>query len=259
MQAGDDFLGSGGIVELHVDHADFAGVGGELLQGSEGNHQAGQHAGFIDAANTPWTIQNRQRIPQMKFVFGSIIAVHHYVAGLLKRTALFEPESAVELVELRQIHAGDVAEQVSAVQENSGGRGDMRLFVYDHRNELSWHADTERNHGTTWRADYDIGPHTFRSPGLLIQHARAQAHQSEDHGDLNADGDHAEQRSDRPMLQVLDNQFIDQATCRIRLRAAARATAHAFRCAQSRCCETSDRTPRTCRRRRAPWCPASSC
>src|SRR5713226_2935458 len=131
----------------------------------------------------------------------------------------------------------------------------MWLFVYDHLNEPGGHADTECNDGTTWWADYDIGPHTFRSPGLLIQHPRAQANQSEDHGDLNTYGNDAEQRSNRPVLQVLDNQFIDQATCRIRLRAAARARAHAFRCAQSRCCETSDRTPQTYRRRRARWCP----
>src|SRR5258708_15857913 len=135
----------------------------------------------------------------------------------------------------------------------------MRLLVYDDRNEFSGHADTERNHGTTWWADYDVGSYTLRSPGLFVQHACAQANQSEDHGDLNANGDDAEQRSNRPVLQVLDDQFIDQATCRIRLRAAARATAHAFRCAQSRCCETSDRIPRTYRRRHARWCPASSC
>src|SRR6266853_4540963 len=134
----------------------------------------------------------------------------------------------------------------------------MRLFVYDHWNTVGGHADTERYDGTTWWADYDIRSNTLRSPGLLIEHHRAQANQSEDHGDLNANGYDAEQGSNRPVLQVLDNQFIDQATCRIRLRAAARARAHAFRCAQSRYCETSDRIPRTYRHRHSRWCPASS-
>ncbi len=116
MQTGDHLFGSGGIVKLHVNHTDLAGVGRELLQRSKGDYKAGQHARFIYAADTPRTVQNRQRITYMKFVFRGIVGGHYYVAGLLKRTTLLEPESAVELVELRQIHAGDVAEHVRAVQ-----------------------------------------------------------------------------------------------------------------------------------------------
>ncbi len=46
--------------------------------------------------------------------------------------------------------------------------------------------------------------------GDVVEHAVADAHQRQDHGDLDADRDGAEQSPHRTVLQIFKNQTVDQ-------------------------------------------------
>ena len=207
--------------------------------------------------SSPGTIQDGQSVADFQVVLGGIVAVDHHVVRALKRAASHEPKSAVELVEFLEIEAGDVIEHVGALQKHAGGGHDVRLLVDHYRYDPGRHTQTEVDYRRAGGPYDDIGADALCAARLLGQHALTDSHQRQHHGHLNADGHDAEQRPDRPVLQVFYNEFVDQPTCRIRSRAAATVSAPASRCARIPRCGTSGRIRRTCRHHQPVWCPAS--
>ena len=60
------------------------------------------------------------------------------------------------------------------------------------------------------RADHNVRAGAPGTRRHVAQHAVAHADQREDHGDLNANRDDAEQSSHRTVLQIFENQTMDQ-------------------------------------------------
>ena len=139
-------------------------------------------------------------VPHMILVLVGVVAIHQHIVGPLKRTALHKTETPIELVELGKVDAGNVIEHARSLHENAGGGGDVWLDVNNLRYYFGAHIDTEIEHRTAGGADDDIGANASRTPGLLVQHSRAEANQREHHGDLNANGDDAQRGSHRPVL-----------------------------------------------------------
>ena len=116
----------------------------------------------------------------------------------------------------RQIDARDIVEKIGTLRKNAGGHFDVRL-LFDSIGNAGRHAAAHGDNRTAGSSDQNVGADATRPAGLIIQHSIAQADQGENHGHLNSDSKHAQQRPDGTMPQVFDNEFIDQSTFRIRL------------------------------------------
>src|SRR5208283_5763607 len=84
----------------------------------------------------------------------------------------------------------------------------MRL-LFKIRNEVLREPSAERKDGAARCTNDDVRANSARPADLILQQAAADAYQSEDHGDLNADGDGAQEGPDGPVPQILENEFVD--------------------------------------------------
>ncbi len=83
----------------------------------------------------------------------------------------------------------------------AGGLHHVRLLA-DQSHDALRHVARKRQHGAAGRPHQDIRAGAPRVSGDVPEHALAHAHQREDHGDLNPNGDGAEQSSHRPVLEI---------------------------------------------------------
>ena len=125
-------------------------------------------------------------------MLGGVVLIHHHIVGPFERAALNELKAAAHRVERREVHAGDVVEQVGSIGQHPSRHLDVRHLVDDGGNDLRQHLPAGNNQCGARRPNQDVGAHAFGAPRLVIEHAPAQSHQRQHHRHLNADGNDAE-------------------------------------------------------------------
>ena len=145
-------------------------------------------------------------------------------------------EAAADPVELVQVDAGHGVDAADGLDHGAGGQPDVRL-LQERRPAASPASQAEL------RLIREVpGARTMMSAPTprarsrrVLQHALAEAHQRQHHGHFDADGQHAQQRPHRPVLQVFEYQFVDQVASIVnRLRAGSTATGSAASTAAAR-------------------------
>ncbi len=118
-----------------------------------------------------------------------------------ERTAFEIAKSAAHAIELVEVDAGYGIEITYHLHLGTGRLHHVRLLADEAYDPLR-HVARKRQHRTARRPNQDIRAGAPRMSGDIPKHALAHAHQREDHGDLNPNGDGTEQSSHRPVLEI---------------------------------------------------------
>jgi len=183
-----------------------------ILEHRQRHHQARQHALLDNPADTPAAAPQVHDRADPQLVLPGVVRVDQDLVGLPGRTARLVAESSAHAREAVQVDAGHQRKTGYRVVHRSDRHLDVRL-LFDPVNQLlgQW-SRTEAQGRSVGRPDDDVGADTPHPLLRIGQHALAQPHDGQHQSDFQADGDDAQRRADGPVLQVLDDEFVDQPT-----------------------------------------------
>src|SRR5208283_1110173 len=139
-----------------------------------------------------------------------VIFINNNVIVTLKGTSFDKPEAPTELVELREINAGESVKARKRLNHGASSECNMCLLHEERQQVLAHGRRTEADDGGRRRPHHNVRPYSACTPCGLIQSSITDANQRQDHRDLDTDGQHAQERPDRSMPKVLKNKSVEQ-------------------------------------------------
>src|SRR5579872_1047953 len=196
-----------GLVHLHINQADLAGIAGEILDHLYRQNHARQLAGGVDPRHTPFMAQEWNGVANMYLLLPRVEFINQDIVWLLEWTAFNEFKAAAHFIEIIEIHAEDIRNAAHLMDNHTYSHPDMRLPGHEFY-EILWHGCAAKAHGGgSRRADHDVRPDTASAILRFIEHPAAQPDQRKNQRYRNGDEQHAQQRPQRAVPHIFDDQL----------------------------------------------------
>ena len=180
----------------------------QILQRGDGDKLACAFAVFDDAADAERMIERLQRVADFQMLRSGLQIVDDHVVRTFKRSAGKIMKSATDLIERLQIDAIKDFDRSRRrdLHDHRRDSGDVvqltQLVGNLHRNRRTAHPHDQRR---SRRLHHNVGANAYLAAAAVIQNAQHDAHDQQNEGDLNRDGEHADNGAKRPVHQVRDD------------------------------------------------------
>ena len=197
------------IFGAEIEHAGFAGSSADLVHGGDGDELAAAFAVLDDAADAEGMVQDLHGVADLESA-SSLIVIDDDVVRMLERASGDEDEGTKGVV-AGVVDAVDVFEGLAGGELNVDGGGDfdMRKAAKDvgYLNGGGGAGHADEIAGGAGMHDH-VHADAALAGALAVEHAQHDGGDGEDHDDFHGDGEGADERAQRAMDEITDNQFV---------------------------------------------------